>query len=865
MKKTNNSIENNNLIVEFKTNCDIQLKPVIGKQGESFVLPILEKENFFFDGWYTDEKFTNKYNNEIYIFSTESQELYAKFKVCQIKQGFENYSPVGAQIWSDFSINKPDSPEYNKDYVRSGSSSVFRRGNLPYTRPFTLFSEDTPSLEIGETYILQIWIKPIDLFFENSEILIRHCPSYDKCYSDQEEWAKLGYDLKDYAKIGKEKQLEFIAKCDDLSVGEWNLVTYEFVAKTPFLAICSPEYNLIAYDDCMITLKSAIGYTLYIDNSSTSKNIDKPTHNNKKVVRTDSNFDFDTIKNNYSLEYNAEMWNGEQIKLYPNGSVSFKIIYPTYAENNVIKFARNIKTQVFDRLGLVAEYKPDSVEDDSCFIEVLVGETNRSGYNEIFSEITNFREKYANDWTIKMVNNKIHIVAGSNFALEYAVDYFIDMFCSTLGTIITRDFSYFYKHKTEEKFKINGIGNMDDYNIVIPKYNLSFIVGRELEELSGVILRSTGSSVNVFTDREKKGKKEIIISGNTDRGSVANITDANSWQISVKEGDVYIEGGHNYSTAIAVKEFIKYIKNDESLNDGDVITGKYSEMIDGYDNYYKLTLADEFLCGINENIWDFREEDLTSTSKIAFDYKTYMRSQNTYVKDGKFVAYASYDSARKSFYGAGLTSADKVWLKYGLIEISAIVPSGGGYWSSFWLLGPSSSRTRIEADIFEQFSPGDAIKQTLHCLGDIPHGEANNCFKSNYMQGQNQKSWYFLPKGELFSDTYHTFAFEYDENSCRMAVDGQVLYEIDYSTNEKLASTFRQYSKIIMGIGVGSNRTDLFRPTSNDDSAEISYLTPVDLNASYWEETNKYIIDYFHLYQRPGQGLKFRNKSQKSN
>ena len=268
----------------------------MGKKGDSFVLPILKKENFIFDGWYTDEKFTNKYNSETYIFSTESQELYAKFKVCQIKQGFENYFAEGAQIWSDFSINKPDSPEYNKDYVRSGNSSVFRRGNHPYTRQFTLFSEDTPSLEIGETYILQIWIKPIDLFLENSEILIRHCPSYDKCYSDQEEWAKLGYNQKDYSKIGKEKQLEAIAKCDELRINKWNLVTYEFVAKTPFLAICSPEYNLIAYDDCMITLKCATGHTLYTDNYSTFKDIDEPDHNNNKVVRTDSNINFDNLK-----------------------------------------------------------------------------------------------------------------------------------------------------------------------------------------------------------------------------------------------------------------------------------------------------------------------------------------------------------------------------------------------------------------------------------------------------------------------------------------------------------------------------------------------------------------------------------------
>lgn len=561
----------------------------------------------------------------------------------------------------------------------------------------------------------------------------------------------------------------------------------------------------------------------------------------------------------------AEQWLGEQMLLYPNGDITFRIIRSAEATNEVIQYAAKIKSEIKERLDITAEYKPDTVVEKEGLIEVLVGETNRKGYKEIYDDIVNHREKHRYDWTIKMVDNKIFIVGGSNVGLEMAVDYFIEMFCSTLGTIITSEYCYKYKHDMSNSFTINGSADIDGYKIVMPKYNLSYIVGRELDGIVNAIDRYNGNQIEIVTDREKKADKEIIISANTDRGSVANLTDKDAWQISVKDGKIYIEGGYNYSNAIAVLEFVKHIKEGKALKDGDVIKGKYSETIKNYDDsYYRLTLSDDFDDGYDEKIWDSPVENLSTAYGGAFGYDQILRPENNYVEDGKFVGFASYDTQKKEFYGTRLTSENKVWLKYGFVEMSAIIPSGGGFWSSFWLLGPQSG-DHIEVDIFEQFSIGSQLKQSI-----LHHGSSwtstvwamNNLVEKNTMPDQHQKTYYFVPEGEDLSDTYHTIGFEWDENSCRFTMDGRVLYEMDYSADEALKKAFQQYHRMRIGLTVGHSNDDSHkgtRPAENTpDSEFVDRVAPVDLNGAYWKETNKYIIEYVHVFQSAGQTIKFR-------
>lgn len=600
-----------------------------------------------------------------------------------IVQNFENYFPTVHRMYTDLYVNSPENENYNPDYVHSGTKSVCSSGKASSRGAFSLFDEGVPALEIGKKYTLQIYVKPVSTFFESSVIYLRHCPLWEKCRGDAALWQNLDEENKwGQDKISVEKfhvrgQLEIIAKTKELKFNEWNLISYEFTARAPYIGIQVPERSVIAFDDCTIT---------------------------KKADKT-----------------------------------------------------------------------------------------------------------------------------------------------------------------AEDSFSLNGNADFTGYKIVMPKYNLSYIVGRELKNLSQVFDEYNDSFVPVVTDRETKGEKEIIISDFTDRGNAANLNDRDDWQITVKDGKVFIEGGYNYSNAIAVLEFIKLIKAKKALKDGDVIKGKYSETIKDYDeNYYRPVLQDNFDNDtLNDKMLATYYEDLTHAYSVTEGWKAILRPENSYIKDGKFVGFASYDKDKKEYYGARLSSKDRVYVKYGLIEISCIIPTGGGYWSSFWLNGPDRSvKNSIEIDMFEQFSPGDCIKQSILVHGGgTPIGGVMSMFDRNYLKGQNQKTYYFLPEGELFSDTFHTIGCEYDETTCRMLVDGQVLYEVDYSSNKDVAEGFAEYMRIIVGLTNGheKNAQGIYmpRPKSNTDNTSINMVTPIDLEADYWEKTNKYIIDYIHVYQKAGQSIKF--------
>ncbi len=599
-----------------------------------------------------------------------------------INQNFENYTPSIHRMYSDIYVNKPQNENYNSEYVHSGTTSICRSGNIGNRGGFSLFDEGMPALEIGKKYTLQIYVKPVSVFFESSVIYLRHCPLFERCRGDVAAWNNLDEENKwGNDKISVEKfhvrgQLEIIAKTKDLKFNEWNLVTYEFTARAPYLAILPPERCKIAFDDCTITQKA--------------------------------------------------------------------------------------------------------------------------------------------------------------------------------------------KKTAQDSFSLNGNADFTGYKIVMPKYNLSYIVGRELKTLSKIFDEYNDSFVPVVTDRDAESDKEIIISNFTDRGAFAKLSDRDDWQITVKKDKVYIEGGYNYSNAIAVLEFIKLIKEKKALKDGDVICGKYSQTIKNYDDsYYRLVLQENFDDNkLNDNMLATYYEDLTHAYSVTEGWRAILRPENSYIKDGKFIGFASYDKEKKEYYGARLGSKDKVYVKYGLIEISCIIPTGGGYWSSFWLNGPQNIKNSIEIDMFEQFSPGDCIKQTILVHGGgTPVSSLMHSFDRNLLKGQNQKSYYFLPEGELFSDTFHTIGCEYDETICRMLVDGQVLYEVDYSHNQDVAAGFAEYMQIIVGLTNGHERNAqgiyMPRPKSNTDNTPINMVSPIDLDADYWEKTNKYVIDYIHVYQKAGQSLKF--------
>ena len=75
----NNNIDDRTeeITVKFVTNSDEVIESVTAHVGDPIELPEIEKKNSIFMGWYTDEKYKNQFENDIF---TESLTLYAKWE-----------------------------------------------------------------------------------------------------------------------------------------------------------------------------------------------------------------------------------------------------------------------------------------------------------------------------------------------------------------------------------------------------------------------------------------------------------------------------------------------------------------------------------------------------------------------------------------------------------------------------------------------------------------------------------------------------------------------------------------------------------------------------------------------------------------
>lgn len=224
--------------IVFDTNGGKVLKPICGQPGAKIDLPTPSKPGYKFLGWYLDKEFTQKFTET--AFGTETVNLIAKWQLGKYAEGFEEFpNAIKAQAISGaYSIYNSASSGYDKSNVRSGEASLFRKGNTAGVKAFTTARSTEFELTVGETYTVEMYVKPTSIGDAAGVINMISMSSY----------------------IGINSPITTtpIAKIADLKEGEWNKVTYTFTADSKFVGISSSAGNDMYIDDVSVTLK---GYT----------------------------------------------------------------------------------------------------------------------------------------------------------------------------------------------------------------------------------------------------------------------------------------------------------------------------------------------------------------------------------------------------------------------------------------------------------------------------------------------------------------------------------------------------------------------------------------------------------------------------
>jgi beta-glucanase (GH16 family) len=175
------------------------------------------------------------------------------------------------------------------------------------------------------------------------------------------------------------------------------------------------------------------------------------------------------------------------------------------------------------------------------------------------------------------------------------------------------------------------------------------------------------------------------------------------------------------------------------------------------------------------------------------------------------------------FTSARLLTAKHFEFTYGRVEARIKVPFGQGLWPAFWMLGANISTAGWpdcgEIDIMENIGrEPSTVHGTVHGSGYTGAGGISAAFS--------------LPDGETFADNYHVFAVEWEPESIRWLLDGELYATVDkgqFSADQPWV--FDHPFFILLNVAVGG-----IWPGYPDETSPF----PQEMR-----------VDYVRVYQRP--------------
>ncbi|WEK55046.1 MAG: glycoside hydrolase family 16 protein [Candidatus Cohnella colombiensis] len=198
------------------------------------------------------------------------------------------------------------------------------------------------------------------------------------------------------------------------------------------------------------------------------------------------------------------------------------------------------------------------------------------------------------------------------------------------------------------------------------------------------------------------------------------------------------------------------------------------------------------------------------------------RTDNASISNNKLIIQAKKENYGNSQYtSARIKTKNKFSVKYGKIEMRAMLPYGQGIWPAFWMLGANIDTVgwpnNGEIDIMENVGPKsqDRIIGTAHGPG--------------YSGGNAVSNSYTLTD---YSNTYHTYAVEFEPSVIRWYVDGNLYHQVTPSDVLNKQWVFDQDFYIILNLAVGGSW-----PGSPDATTKFP---------------QKFYIDYVKVWQRTG-------------
>ncbi len=530
-----------------------------------------------------------------------------------------------------------------------------------------------------------------------------------------------------------------------------------------------------------------------------------------------------------------------------DGIATYNIVRP---ENGTMGETA-VAAKVFKKYKEVFSANPkntsDEVADEGGF-EILVGETNRPESAQVKQQLVDNNSKAAS-YTICSIGNKIVIMGMSKAALESAVTYFMDNYLT--GSVVEGGINYTYVDEgSYNVITIGGETNLGLYTIVYPRYNMSYVTKIEIDRLVDSFVTATGFAVDTTTDftvgdgevekvQTTVSDTEIIVD-NCMRDGVNQITDADKYEIRFVGKKVYLNGGSPKATAMAVAEFGKLLAaGSADFTDGSSIVGSYKAVEANYSNVdnYKLTWNDDFdKAKIDTSKWEVDYKDATIGGAKGLNGKATHRSteKSTFVKDDKLYILALQDA--HNYYGGMLWTPRSMKFLYGYLELSSLHPKGEGFWTALW----ANSQNDVSGLYYQETNVEECYGEGTYVKGNIFAWPSDYCKQEFGGTTEHKGTTHYAKTGRGFYMDFHTFGFEWKEGEAQFYCDGEIYGYQDTTKTPAFRAAYSTPAFLKLSMATGFTSNPLKKITDNPED---------------WNNTNAYIIEYVHVYQKAGQKL----------
>ena len=308
-----------------------------------------------------------------------------------------------------------------------------------------------------------------------------------------------------------------------------------------------------------------------------------------------------------------------------------------------------------------------------------------------------------------------------------------------------------------------------------------------------------------------------------------------------------------------ISNYITDINGDSEFDIRDLVSIKKSLAMVSSDEY-ELVWSDEF----NGDALDYSVWTANSTSMSKGTTLEY--ADNSTVNDGTLTLSCKdtekTDANGDKIYSInyGLDTLNKMSFKYGRLEMRAKVPFAAGAFPSLWLTSrgaigyETNSEYSTEIDVFEIFGNTNYEYRLTACIhkwyneNGIKTGEECSCGTSEeegneYYVAASDRSKLMIGSAQT---AWHTFVFEWDENTMKFSVDDEVYYTANRSEMNGFDITGKQTD--ISGI---FDQFLCIRLNNHMYTTGAGAAHKYDGSASDIDVSKlNYEIDYIRLYQK---------------